>query len=80
MATRITVKNNGSLRVEGEFEIVDPSGNKFDLSGRSSISLCRCGFSKTKPFCDHSHKHHGFQSEVVAYTLPPPAPAPPEKV
>jgi CDGSH-type Zn-finger protein len=74
MATRITVKNNGSLRVEGEFEIVDQSGNKFDLSGRTSVSLCRCGLSKTKPFCDHSHKVPVFQSEVAAFALPPPNP------
>ena len=71
MATRITVKNNGSLRVEGDFEIYDQNGGKFDLAGKTSVSLCRCGQSLTKPFCDHTHKRTGFQSEVVC-------PAPPE--
>jgi CDGSH-type Zn-finger protein len=75
MPTKITVKNNGSIRVEGDFEIFDQQGNKFDLAGRTAISLCRCGLSNDKPFCDSTHKHHGFQSEIVARALPPPKPA-----
>ena len=70
---KITVRTNGSLRVEGDFEIVDMEGRKFDLSGRTRISLCRCGLSKDKPFCDSSHREGGFISEVKAKTLPPPA-------
>ena len=72
MAVTITVNNNGSLRVEGdETEIVDVSGNRYNLNGRTRISLCRCGQSKTKPFCDSSHKTNGFQSICEAYELPP---------
>ena len=71
MAVKITVKPNGSLRVEGEFELVDSHGVPFDLGGRPSISLCRCGHSKDKPFCDHSHREHGFVSEVKARSLGP---------
>ena len=41
MATKITVNNNGSLRIEGEIEIYDGAGNKYDLAGRTIISLCR---------------------------------------
>jgi hypothetical protein len=33
-ATRITVMNNGSLRVEGDFEIADQEGRVFGLAGR----------------------------------------------
>ena len=80
MSARITVKNNGSLRIEGDFEIVDKDGNKFDLSGRTSISLCRCGLSKNKPFCDSTHKVCGFESEVIAFALPPPAENPQQKI
>ena len=54
MATKITVNNNGSL-IEGEIEIYDGAGNKYDLAGRTIISLCRCGQSNNKPFCDGSH-------------------------
>jgi CDGSH-type Zn-finger protein len=76
MATKITVKPNGSLRVEGEFEIYDGNGQRFDLSGRTSISLCRCGQSKDKPFCDSSHRTCGWESVVTARVLPPPVPKP----
>ncbi len=71
MSTKITIKPNGSLRVEGSFEIHDGNGNVFDLGGRTAISLCRCGHSKDKPFCDASHREAGFRSEVEARALPP---------
>ena len=75
-ATRITVMNNGSLRVEGDFEIADQDGRVFGLAGRARVSLCRCGQSANKPFCDAAHKTCGFDSVVVARELPPPAPKP----
>jgi len=76
MATKITVNNNGSLRIEGEIEIYDGAGSKYDLAGRTIISLCRCGQSNNKPFCDGSHARCGFESQVVATVLPPPKPKP----
>jgi CDGSH-type Zn-finger protein len=75
-ATRITVRNNASLRIEGDFEIVDHEGRPFGLSGRTSVSLCRCGQSANKPFCDSAHKTCGFESVVLAFDLAPPAPKP----
>jgi CDGSH-type Zn-finger protein len=77
-ATRITINPNGSLRVEGDFEIVDPDGNVIDIGGRTRVSLCRCGQSSNKPFCDSTHKVTGFQSVVRAseVRLPPKPPAP----
>ncbi|MDP4130240.1 MAG: CDGSH iron-sulfur domain-containing protein [Bacteroidota bacterium] len=71
--TRITVKSNGSLKIEGDFEIVDASGAIYDLGGREIISICRCGLSQNKPFCDSSHKGH-FEHEAVAFALPPKKP------
>lgn len=71
MPTTIIVKSNGSIKVEGDFELLDGNGNKFDLGGRTRISLCRCGLSKDKPFCDHSHRDGKFESEIVARALPP---------
>ena len=73
---RITVLNNASLRVEGDFEIVDQEGKAFGLAGRERVSLCRCGQSSNRPFCDSSHKTCGFQSVVLAFDLPPPQPKP----
>ncbi|MCW3090977.1 MAG: Iron sulfur, CDGSH-type [Ferruginibacter sp.] len=69
-ATKITVNSNGSLRVEGDFEIVDRAGNIYDLAGREVISVCRCGLSKNKPFCDGSHNGH-FEHNAEAFSLPP---------
>jgi CDGSH-type Zn-finger protein len=71
MPTKIIVKSNGSIKVEGDFEMFDGEGNKFDLAGRTRVSLCRCGLSKTKPFCDHSHRDGNFISEIKAYALEP---------
>lgn len=73
-STKITINSNGSIRVEGDFAIVDPQGATFGLGGRTLVSLCRCGHSKNKPFCDGSHKVAGFSDPVVARDLPPPAP------
>ena len=69
-STKITVNDNGSLRIEGDFEIVDKTGALYDLAGREVISLCRCGHSKNKPFCDGSHKNY-FEHNAVAFALPP---------
>jgi CDGSH-type Zn-finger protein len=72
----IVCATNGPLRISGNFVIKDPQGKDFDLSGRTTISLCRCGQSQNKPFCDGSHARTGFQSVVEARVLPPPAPKP----
>lgn len=69
-STKITVNNNGSLRLEGDFEIVDKNGTPYGLGGREVISICRCGLSKNKPFCDGAHREH-FEHEAIAFDLPP---------
>ena len=74
MATKINVQSNGSIRIEGDFEILDPNGVAFGLAGRTVISLCRCGQSANKPFCDGSHNRIGFCDPVLARDLPPPKP------
>ena len=70
----VTVRNNGPLRLEGEITIVDQDGRAFGLAGRTVVSLCRCGHSANKPFCDGSHGRTGFDSVCPARDLPPPAP------
>ena len=75
-ATKITVRTNGPYRIEGEFEIVDMQGKPYGLAGRTVVSLCRCGHSSNKPFCDGTHGKVGFTDEAVARDLPPPAPKP----
>ncbi len=75
-ATRIQINSNGSIKVEGDFEIVDSEGRPFGLGGRTRVSLCRCGRSTNKPFCDSTHRTCGFESVIVAFDLPAPAPKP----
>ncbi len=61
----ITVRKNGSLRVDdpnGVIEMVDADGNKYDLTGKTGFSLCRCGASANRPFCDGSHHKIEFQA------------------
>jgi CDGSH-type Zn-finger protein len=66
---KITVRPNGPFRVEdpdGLVELVDANGNKYDLTGKPAYSLCRCGGSVNKPFCDGTHSKIGFQAAEAA--------------
>jgi CDGSH-type Zn-finger protein len=71
---KITVRKNGPYRVEapeGAIELVDADGNAYDLTskvkeGKTFFSLCRCGGSVTKPFCDGTHSKIGFQGAETA--------------
>jgi len=68
-AVKITVRPNGPFRVEaaeGSVELVDADGNKYDISGKPAFSLCRCGGSVNKPFCDGTHSKIGFQGAELA--------------
>ena len=65
---KITVNDNGPLRIEGD------GINLCDPSGRTVVSLCRCGHSANKPFCDGQHARQAFQSSCPARDLPPPKP------
>jgi len=63
------VKRNGPFRVEapeGSVELVDADGNKYDLTGKTGFSLCRCGGSVNKPLCDGTHSKIGFQGAEAA--------------
>jgi CDGSH-type Zn-finger protein len=70
MATvKITVRPNGPYRVEapeGSIELVDVNGTPYDLTGKPAFSLCRCGGSVNKPFCDGTHSKIGFQGAELA--------------
>lgn len=70
--SEISVLNNGPLRVKGDITLKDANGEDYDLGGREAISLCRCGHSDNKPFCDGSHNRRGFEHESKAFALPAP--------
>jgi CDGSH iron-sulfur domain-containing protein 3 len=58
----IKVRRNGPYKVTGPVTIVDADGNEFDIPAGDGIVLCRCGGSKTKPFCDKTHSQIGFEA------------------
>jgi len=62
----IKVQKDDSYLVSGPVKIVDSDGNPFFVTPGAEVWLCRCGNSKTKPFCDGSHKKAGFESDPKA--------------
>lgn len=53
----LIANRNGSLKIHGPVTIRLSDGT--EVSGHR-CSLCRCGQSKNKPFCDSTHKECGF--------------------
>jgi CDGSH-type Zn-finger protein len=48
----------GPLWVRGGIEVTGADGRRFEV--RNRVTLCRCGASRNKPFCDASHTRIGF--------------------
>jgi CDGSH-type Zn-finger protein len=61
----ITPYRDGPYLLRGAFELIDQDGNPIETH-RSTVALCRCGRSQTRPFCDGTHKLTGFQAESAA--------------
>jgi CDGSH-type Zn-finger protein len=69
MPIKMLFTPNGSIVVGGdltELKLTDSTGQPIDISGETKLFLCRCGASKTKPFCDGSHEGVGFAAADVA--------------
>jgi len=64
----IGVYPDGPYLVRGSFELRDASGRVIGVR-RRTIALCRCGRTRTEPFCDGTHKATGFTTRA-----PEPAP------
>ena len=59
----IKARENGPYRVTGPVRVIDADGNEYEVPADGKpIALCRCGGSKTKPFCDGTHSKIGFQA------------------
>lgn len=67
----IKARANGPYKVEGPVRVVDADGNEFVVPAEDSIVLCRCGHSRTKPFCDMSHRRVGFEADDSAPRVTP---------
>ena len=63
-AVKITMRPNGPFRVEGPISLVDVNGQEWDLTGKPAISLCRCGLSSKRPFCDGTHGREGWKCDA----------------
>ena len=59
----IKARHNGPYKVTGPVRIIDADGNEYELPDDGKpVALCRCGGSKTKPFCDKTHSEIGFRA------------------
>jgi CDGSH-type Zn-finger protein len=59
----IKVRHDGPYKVTGPVRLIDADGKEYDLPDDGKpIALCRCGGSKTKPFCDKTHSEIGFRA------------------
>ncbi len=70
----VTASPDGPLLVTGVVRVTAADGTLLREAER--VALCRCGASKTKPFCDGSHRAIGWTSADAP--VPPPPPAVPE--
>jgi CDGSH-type Zn-finger protein len=47
--------------------VTDHLGNEYPLPAQKrALALCRCGETKTRPFCDGSHKTCGYKADETA--------------
>ncbi len=62
----IKVRDDGPYKVTGPVRLIDAEGRELAVPEGEAVALCRCGASRTKPFCDASHRESGFASCVRA--------------
>lgn len=58
----IETRKNGPLVVKGLDRLIGADGASLEV--KPVLALCRCGGSKSKPFCDGSHKTNGFDDSA----------------
>lgn len=65
---KITVLKNGPLTVKGLKKFTNSRNEPVET--KPVVALCRCGASKTKPFCDGTHVSAGFTDEKDGSRVP----------
>lgn len=63
---KLTVTQNGPVKVDGSFKLLDDQGAPIATREGKAIFLCRCGGSTRKPFCDGTHSRIGFLGAEAA--------------
>lgn len=58
----VTIWHNGPLQVQGDLTI---NGAQVAIEDETRVTLCRCGASEHKPFCDNSHLKANFEAQEV---------------
>ena len=62
LSQEIGIVEDGPLYVRGRIVVESSSGPCYEL--RNHVTLCRCGASKNKPFCDGMHAEVGFRDSI----------------
>jgi hypothetical protein len=52
----------GPIWLRGSVQVVAADGFEYEV--RNRMTLCRCGASKNKPFCDGTHVSIGFNNDT----------------
>ena len=65
-AVTIKVNKNGPYLVDGPVRVIDSEGKEYATKPGKKVSLCRCGASTNKPFCDGTHSKIGFAAAEMA--------------
>ncbi len=66
---KIEFRENGSIGIETGGRYVLRQGDQEVVIEKPKVSLCRCGHSANKPFCDSSHKAAGFIAPAAVIEL-----------
>ena len=56
VSAEIKLTKNGPIKITGNFEVIGVGGGILNTDFNKDTYLCACGKSKSKPFCDGSHK------------------------
>ena len=70
-ATKITVRNDGSLRVEGDFEMLDQDGKAFGLGGRTIDRAVPVRPFRDEAFLRRRPQDRDSKAPLQAHDLPP---------
>jgi uncharacterized Fe-S cluster protein YjdI len=56
--TNVRIMKDGPIVVEGQFKAI--GGDNKELRSTTMTSFCRCGNSRSMPYCDGTHRKIGF--------------------